>query len=124
MTWFQYRLLISISDSDKREYYEFESTKNNWNGRELERQINSQLYERLLKSSDKASMLAVAREERVPETATEIVKDPMYLEFLGLEQKSHYYEKELESALLEHIQEFLLELGNGFTFVARQKRIV
>ena len=124
LNWFQYRLLISISDYDKREYYELEATKNNWNGRELERQINSQLYDRLLTSNDKESVLAVAREERLPETAIEIVKDPMYLEFLGLEQKSHYYEKELESALLEHIQEFLLELGNGFTFVARQKRLL
>ena len=122
--WFQYRLLLSITDSDKREYYELEAVKNSWNGRELERQVNSQLYERLLLSNDKESVLAVAREEKVPEIATEIIKDPMYLEFLGLEQKPHYYEKELESALLEHIQEFLLELGNGFTFVARQKRLL
>jgi len=122
--WFQYRLLLSISDKDKREYYELETVKNNWNGRELERQINSQLYERLLLSNDKESVMAVAREEKIPTSATEIIKDPMYLEFLGLKQKSHYYEKELESALLEHIQDFLLELGNGFTFVARQKRIL
>ena len=122
--WFQYRTLISISDKDKREYYELETLKNSWNGRELERQINSQLYERLLISNDKESVMAVAREEKVPTTATEIIKDPMYLEFLGLDQKPHYYEKELESALLEHIQEFLLELGNGFTFVARQKRLL
>ncbi|MCK5294830.1 MAG: DUF1016 family protein [Arcobacteraceae bacterium] len=122
--WFQYRTLISISDKDKREYYELETVKNRWNGRELERQINSQLYERLLISNDKNSVMAVAREEKIPTTATEIIKDPMYLEFLGLEQKPHYYEKELESALLEHIQEFLLELGNGFTFVARQKRLL
>ncbi len=74
LNWFQYRLLISIQDSDKREYYELEATKNNWNGRELERQINSQLYERLLMSNGKASVLAVAREERLP--TTEIVKGP------------------------------------------------
>ena len=122
--WFQYRTLISISDKDKREYYELEAVKNSWNGRELERQINSQLYERLLISNDKESVMAVAREEKIPTNATEIIKDPMYLEFLGLEQKAHYYENELESALLEHIQEFLLELGNGFTFVARQKRLL
>ncbi len=122
--WFQYRTLISISDKEKREYYELETLKNRWNGRELERQINSQLYERLLISNDKDSVMAVAREEKIPTTATEIIKDPMYLEFLGLERKAHYYEKELESALLEHIQEFLLELGNGFTFVARQKRLL
>jgi len=122
--WFQYRTLIAISDKEKREYYELETLKNSWNGRELERQINSQLYERLLLSNDKESVMAVAREEKMPTTPTEIIKDPMYLEFLGLEQKPHYYEKELESALLEHIQEFLLELGNGFTFVARQKRLL
>jgi len=124
LNWFQYRTLISISDKDKREYYEFEAVKNGWNGRELERQINSQLYERLLLSNDKESVMAVAREEKIPTTATEIIKDPMYLEFLGLAQKSHYYEKELESSLIEHLQEFLLELGNGFTFVARQKRVL
>jgi len=124
LNWFQYRTLISISNKEKREYYELETVKNGWNGRELERQINSQLYERLLISNDKESVMAVAREEKIPSTATEIIKDPMYLEFLGLEQKPHYYEKELESALLEHIQEFLLELGNGFTFVARQKRLL
>ena len=122
--WFQYRTLVSISDKDKREYYELEAVKNNWNGRELERQINSQLYERLLISNDKDSVMSIAREEKIPTTATEIIKDPMYLEFLGLKPKPHYYEKELESALLEHIQEFLLELGNGFTFVARQKRLL
>ena len=84
--WFQYRTLISISDKDKREYYELETLKNSWNGRELERQINSQLYERLLISNDKESVMAVAREEKVPTTATEIIKDPMYLEFLGYEK--------------------------------------
>ena len=91
--WFQYRTLISISDKDKREYYELEAVKNSWNGRELERQINSQLYERLLISNDKESVMAVAREEKIPTTATEIIKDPMYLEFLGLEQKARYYDR-------------------------------
>ena len=89
--WFQYRTLISISDKEKREYYEIETVKNSWNGRELERQINSQLYERLLISNDKKSVMAVAREEKMPSTASEIIKDPMYLEFLGLGQKPHYY---------------------------------
>ena len=87
--WFQYRTLISISNKEKREYYELETVKNSWNGRELERQINSQLYERLLISNDKESVMAVAREEKMPSTASEIIKDPMYLEFLGLEQKPH-----------------------------------
>jgi predicted nuclease of restriction endonuclease-like (RecB) superfamily len=124
LNWYQYRLLISIADSSKREFYELESTKNSWNGKELERQINAQLYERLLLSSDKESVMAVAREQRHPETAREIVKDPMYLEFLGLETREAFYEHELESSLISHLQEFLLELGNGYTFVARQKRLL
>jgi len=90
----------------------------------LERQINSLLYERLLMSNDKEAVLAVARKERIPEKPTEIIKDPMYLEFLGLKREAEYYEKDVESALIKHLQEFLLELGNGFTFVARQKRIL
>lgn len=124
LNWSQYKLLISISDSDKREYYELETINNNWTGRELERQINSMLYERLLLSNDKESVLAVARKERIPENPAEIIKDPMVLEFLGLERKAQYYEKDLESALISHIADFLLELGNGFSFVARQKRLL
>lgn len=122
--WMQYRLLIAISDKDKREFYELESVKNNWTARELERQINSRLFERLLLSSDKEAVLSIARGERHPESPSEIVKDPMVLEFLGLKQKSHYYESDFETALIDHLQEFLLELGNGFTFVARQKRLL
>ena len=80
--WSQYRLLIQIDNEDKREYYELESANNGWTGRELERQINSGLYERLLLSNDKESVLAVARKQRTPELPTEIIKDPMVLEFL------------------------------------------
>ena len=122
--WYQYRLLIQIDDPDKREYYEYENLHNAWTGRELERQINSGLYERLLLSNDKQSVLAVARRERIPENPSEIIKDPMVLEFLGLERKAAYYEKDLESLLIDNLQEFLLELGNGFSFVARQKRLM
>ena len=122
--WFQYRLLSAIDDETKREYYELETLNNAWTGRELERQINSDLYERLLLSNDKRAVLAVARKERIPEKPTEIIKDPMYLEFLGLKRKAHYYEYTLEEAIIEHLQEFLLELGNGFGFHARQKRIL
>lgn len=122
--WTQYRALIQIADKDKREYYELESAANNWTARELERQIHSQLYERLLLSNDKEAVLAVARRERIPQSPQEIVKDPMILEFLGLERRAHYYESDLENALIDHLQEFLLELGNGFTFVARQKRLL
>ncbi len=124
LNWTQYRTLIQIEDQSKREYYELESVKNCWTGRELERQINSGLYERLLLSNDKESVLAVARNERIPELPQEIIKDPMILEFLGLERKAHYYEEELESALITHLQQFLLELGNGFSFVAQQKRLL
>ncbi len=122
--WTQYKLLMQISDLDKREYYELESVNNNWNGRELERQINSGLYERLLLSNDKQAVLAVARKERIPQSPTEIIKDPMVLEFLGLKRDAAYYEKDLESAMITNLQSFLLELGNGFSFVARQKRIL
>ncbi len=122
--WTQYRTLIQISNRDKREYYELEAANNNWTAREMERQIHSQLYERLLLSNDKESVLAVARRERHPQSPQEIIKDPMILEFLGLERRSHYYESDLENALITHLQDFLLELGNGFTFVARQKRLL
>lgn len=122
--WMQYKLLLDIPDKDKREYYELEAANNNWTAREMERQIHSMLYERLLLSSDKKSVLAMARKERIPQSPQEIIKDPMVLEFLGLEQRSHYYESDLENALIDHLQEFLLELGNGFTFVARQKRLL
>jgi predicted nuclease of restriction endonuclease-like (RecB) superfamily len=124
LNWSQYRMLIQISDPDKREYYELEAVNNAWTGRELERQINSQLYERLLLSNDKESVLAVARKERIPETPQEVIKDPMILEFLGLEKKPSFYESDLEGEILSHITEFLLELGKGFSFVARQKRIM
>ena len=124
LNWYQYRLLIQIDDKDKREYYELEAANNNWTGRELERQINSGLYERLLLSNDKESVLEVARKERIPESPTEIIKDPMVVEFLGLRPEATYYEKDLERALITNLQAFLLELGNGFSFVARQKRIL
>lgn len=124
LNWYQYRLLIAISDADKRLYYELEAVNNCWTGRELERQINSLLYERLLMSNEKDLVLAAARRERIPEAAHEVVKDPMILEFLGLERRDAYYESDLESALFSHLQQFLLELGSGFSFVARQKRIL
>ena len=124
LNWSQYKMLIAIEDPCKREYFELESVKNGWTGRELERQIHSNLYERLLLSNDKESVMSVARNERLPELPQEIVKDPLILEFLGLERKPHYYEHELESALIEHLQQFMLELGNGYTFVSRQKRFL
>jgi len=123
LNWTQYRLLLRIEDADKRTYYIEESCSNNWSARQLERQINSQLYERLLVSSDKESVLAVAKKEVSAEKPKDIIKDPMVLEFLGLTPQAAYYEKDLEQGLISNMQSFLLELGNGFSFVARQQRI-
>jgi predicted nuclease of restriction endonuclease-like (RecB) superfamily len=122
-SWTHYRTLIRIENQDKRDFYIAEAEKNNWTARQLERQVNSQLFERLLLSNDVKAVLAVAREEKLPTDAKEIIKDPMVLEFLGLKREAAYYEKDLESAIITHLQDFLLELGNGFSFVARQKRI-
>ena len=124
MNWSQYKKLIQIEDPDKREFYELESVNNAWTARETLRQISVNLYERLLASSDKESVLAIARKERVPESPTEVIKDPMVLEFLGLHREASYYEKDLEGAIMTHLTDFLLELGKGFSFVARQKRIL
>lgn len=121
--WTHYKTLISIDNQDKRDFYIAETEKNNWTARQLERQVNSQLFERLLISNDVQAVLAVARDEKLPTDAKEIIKDPMVLEFLGLKREAAYYEKDLESAIITHLHDFLLEIGNGFSFVARQKRI-
>ena len=121
--WTHYKMLIRLNNDDQREFYLAETVKNNWTTRQLERQIHSSLWERLLISNDKSSVLAVARNEKQPSEAVEIIKDPMYLEFLGLNREASYYEKDLEQAIITHLHDFLLELGNGFTFVARQKRL-
>lgn len=123
LSWTHYRTLIRIDNQDKREFYIAETTKNNWTARQMERQINSQLFERLLMSNDVQAVLEVARDEKAPSHAKEIIKDPMVLEFLGLKREAAYYEKDLETAIINHLQDFLLEIGNGFSFVARQKRI-
>jgi predicted nuclease of restriction endonuclease-like (RecB) superfamily len=122
-SWTHYKLLLSIDNEARREYYSLEASKNNWSSRQLERQINSQLFERLLMSNDKEAVLAIARGEAAPTNPLQIIKDPMILEFLGLRQESAYYEQDLENAVITHLQDFLLELGNGFSFIARQKRL-
>ncbi|MCH5719826.1 PDDEXK nuclease domain-containing protein [Niabella hibiscisoli] len=122
-SWTHYRTLIRIDNEDKRTFYIAEAEKGKWTARQLERQINSQLFERLLLSNDIASVLAVARNEKQPADAKEIIKDPMVLEFLGLKREASYYEKDLEGAIITHLQDFILELGNGFAFIARQKRL-
>jgi predicted nuclease of restriction endonuclease-like (RecB) superfamily len=123
LSWTHFSMLLSINAEEKREFYKVETVKNNWTSRQLERQLGSQLYERLLLSTDKESVLSVAKSERQPDQPRDIIKDPMVLEFLGLKPEAAYYEKDLENALITHLQEFMLELGNGFSFVARQKRI-
>lgn len=123
LSWTHYRQMLRIDDPSKRSFYEIECAANNWSTRELERQMNSMLFERLALSRDKEGIMALAREGEVLREPSDMVKDPYVLEFLGLPQSELLYEKELESALLEHLQKFLLELGKGFSFVARQKRI-
>ena len=114
---------LTWTHADKRAFYIAEATKNAWTVRDLERQIHSLLYERLLLSQDKESVLAIAQGTSNPSEAFQIIKDPTVLEFLGLKPQSSYYEEDIETAIITHIQAFLLELGNGFSFVARQKRL-
>jgi predicted nuclease of restriction endonuclease-like (RecB) superfamily len=123
LSWSQYKIIIRLESQDKIDFYIAETVKNNWTVRQLERQVYSSLYERLLLSNNKESVLAVAKNEKQPSDAKEIIKDPMFLEFLGLKREASYYERDLENAIITHLQDFLLELGNGFSFVARQKRI-
>ncbi|MBV8252401.1 MAG: DUF1016 family protein [Chitinophaga sp.] len=123
LSWTQYKLLLSVDNEDARTFYIAEAVKNNWTSRQLERQVYSKLYERLLLSNDKESVLAVAKKEKLPSDAKEIIKEPMVLEFLDLKREASYYERDLESAIITHLKDFLLELGNGFSFVARQQRI-
>jgi len=122
-SWTHYRTFIRIENKEKRAFYLAEAEKNLWTARQLERQVNSQLFERLLISNDVESVLAIARNEKLPSDVKEVIKDPMVLEFLGLKKESNYYEKDFESLIISHLQDFLLEIGNGFSFVARQKRI-
>lgn len=123
LSWTHYRQLLKIDEPQKRSFYEIECATGNWSTRELDRQLNSMLYERLALSRDKEGVMVLAREGQVLREPTDMVKDPYVLEFLGLPQSELLYEKALETALLEHLQKFLLELDKGFSFVARQKRI-
>jgi predicted nuclease of restriction endonuclease-like (RecB) superfamily len=125
LTWTHYRLIMRVENERARQYYLEESAAGNWSTRQLERQINSFCYERVL--SSKANGREVAKNDVLKKepskTPLDAVKDPYVLEFLGLKQGAEYLESDLEQALLTHIQKFLLELGRGFTFEARQKRI-
>ena len=115
--------LLTIEDPLKRLFYEVETLKGNWSVRELKRQIGSLLYERTGLSLDKKGLLETVNRKAVPIRKEDIIRDPYIFEFLGLAQKDEVSESDLETSLLDHLQEFLMELGNGFCFEARQKRI-
>ena len=125
LSWSHYLLILKIEDEKAKDYYIQETIASNWSVRALERQINSLYYERLISSQEKQSVIQEAKEntKNLQLTAKDIIKDPYVLEFLDLKDNKSFRENELESALLEKIQEFLLELGRGFAFVSRQKRI-
>ena len=120
--WSQYVALLTVDKPDERRFYEIEAAQNQWSVRELERQIASSLYERLALSRDKDEIRRLAREGQVVEKAADLIKNPHVLEFLDLGEKPAYTEQELESAIIDRLETFLLELGKGFLFEARQKR--
>ena len=120
--WSHYVTLLSVTDPDARRFYEIEAADNGWSVRELKRQLASSLYQRLALSRDKHEVRRLAHEGQVVEKASDLIKDPVVLEFLGLEEKPAYSESDLESAIIDRLQQFLLELGKGFLFEARQKR--
>ena len=120
--WSHYVTLLTIDNAEERRFYELEAVDNGWSVRELERQIASSLYERLALSRDKKEIRRLASEGQVLEKASDLIKNPLVLEFLGLEEKPVYSESELETAIIDRLQHFLLELGKGFLFEARQKR--
>ena len=121
LSWTHYRSLMKVTDDAARNFYLEEAVKSGWSSRQLDRQINSFYYQRILASRDKVSVAAeIDTLEPGPEYE-KIIKDPYVLEFLDLPANEHYYESELEQALIDHLQKFLLELGRGYSFVARQK---
>ena len=120
--WSHYVELLTLDDPAERGFYEIEAASGGWSVRELQRQMASSLYHRLALSRDKDEVRRLAKEGQVVEKAADLIKNPLVLEFLGLEDRPHYSEGELESAIIDHLQSFLLELGKGFLFEARQKR--
>lgn len=121
--WIHYRALMRIPRLEARQFYEKETIANCWSGRELERQIGSLLFDRLAKSKDKEGLLKLARKGQEIHTPEDAIKDPLILEFLGLPESHQLVESKLEAALINNLQKFLLELGKGFAYVARQKRL-
>jgi predicted nuclease of restriction endonuclease-like (RecB) superfamily len=122
LNWSHYVTLLTIDDPNEQRFYEIEAAANGWSVRELERQIASSLYQRLALSRDKEEVRRLSQEGQVVEKAADLIKNPLVLEFLGLEEKPVYSETELESAIIDRLEQFLLELGKGFLFEARQKR--
>jgi predicted nuclease of restriction endonuclease-like (RecB) superfamily len=123
LSWTHYRLLLKVKTDEARSFYEVESVNSRWSSRELERQIDSMLYERLHLSKNKAEILQLSSHGQIIEKAEDLIKNPYIFEFLDIADKNNFLEKTLEQNLIDKLQKFLLELGKGFAFVARQKRI-
>lgn len=123
LSWTHYRTLLRVDKAEARAFYEIEAIKNNWAARELERQINSLLYERLALSTDKKGLMRLATKGHIIQKPEDVFKDPVVMEFLGLPESPKLVETDLEQALINNLQSFLLELGKGFAFVARQERL-
>ena len=121
LSWTHYRLLMRVADEQARTYYAEEAVKAGWSSRQLERQINTLYYQRILASRDKESVAAEIQKTEPKPEYEQIIKDPYVLEFLNLPANEHFYESDIEQALIDHLQKFLLEMGRGFSFVARQK---
>ncbi|MCD7725434.1 MAG: PDDEXK nuclease domain-containing protein [Clostridiales bacterium] len=123
LSWTHYRMIMKVEDESARNFYVEECAKSNWSTRQLERQINSFYYQRLLSSRDKEDVSAEISRLEPGKKPEDVIHDPYVLEFLGLKQSDDFYESDLEQALIGELQNFLLELGRGFSFVARQKHI-
>lgn len=122
LSWSHYLFLMGISNLDERKFYEIESANEGWSLRELKRQFDSSLYERLALSKDKTGVKKLSEQGQLVEKHTDVIKDPLVLEFLGFEEHHRYSETELETAIIDKLEHFFLELGKGFLFEARQKR--
>jgi predicted nuclease of restriction endonuclease-like (RecB) superfamily len=122
LSWSHYVLLLTVKDPDERSFYEIEATNEGWSLSELKRQKASSLYERLALSRDKAGIKRLAKEGQIVTRPEDLFKEPLVLEFLGLQERASYSETDLESAIITHLEHFLLELGKGYLFEARQRR--
>jgi len=122
LSWSHYVQLLKIKDTDERQFYEIESIQNNWSVRELQRQYHSSLYERLALSRDKQQIKTLAQKGQIIETPKDAIKDPFILEFLELKEDNTYTESQLETAIINKLEHFMLELGKGFLFEGRQRR--